>query len=451
MRGMRGGAGGVGRAAVKFAGAAVVFALAFVLICPDSALAQLKKRKEVSIGYMLNYNPWKLAVSLGTFERVTGYTIKWMEIKDSFKATVALGSNEVELVVANSADIARAFSRHMAGRLIYITEEVDNSEALLIHPDWHASNGGPIRSPRDLIGHEVYVNYGSTAHYSLCVMLKQMQLNIIHDTTYKRGEKCTLRPCHVPNAHNSVTIIGLSNEDILKKWWTGNLKAAYVGLPELNVMKHNATILFTNRLTAQWDKPTFSGLIASNEFLDRLNPKYATYNVETFIQMFISEMAKSNYYYENNTKEFGAVYKLDTIGTQRVSGAIASVTGGSNEAEVFQQLILRRYPSLKDQLSCKWMGCGDRGRVARSLKDQAEFFLMIKADNNKPKKSTQDVSEIKLAETLKSYSKFVDVSYMQTVWDAGVTGAYPLTTGQFVHTGYTIMTMFGPTRSLMTS
>lgn len=25
---------------------------------------------QVSIGYMLNFNPWKLAVNLGTFERV---------------------------------------------------------------------------------------------------------------------------------------------------------------------------------------------------------------------------------------------------------------------------------------------------------------------------------------------------------------------------------------------
>merc|ERR1711939_1102641 len=87
----------------------VAFALVALVIVPPSS-AQLKKRNEVSIGYMLNYNPWKLAVNLGTFERVTGFTIKWLEIVDSFKATVALANDEVELVIANSADIARAFS-----------------------------------------------------------------------------------------------------------------------------------------------------------------------------------------------------------------------------------------------------------------------------------------------------------------------------------------------------
>merc|ERR1711959_192372 len=95
------------------------FAWGLVLLAAHLCSGQeVKKRKEVSIGYMLNYNPWKLAVNLGTFERVTGYTIKWMEIKDSYKAMVALGNGAVELVVANSADIARAFSRNLPGRLI---------------------------------------------------------------------------------------------------------------------------------------------------------------------------------------------------------------------------------------------------------------------------------------------------------------------------------------------
>ena len=61
--------------------------LLLLLTYAPSADAQLKKRNEVSpplpvvgreltrvcqvsIGYMLNFNPWKLAVNLGTFERV---------------------------------------------------------------------------------------------------------------------------------------------------------------------------------------------------------------------------------------------------------------------------------------------------------------------------------------------------------------------------------------------
>ncbi len=64
------------------------------------------------------------------------------------------------------------------------------------------------------------------------------------------------------------------------------------------------------------------------------------------------EMSKANYYFTKNTKEFVVKYVLDTIGTNRVSGAIASVTGGYDEVEVWNQLVLRKYPSLKEQVTC---------------------------------------------------------------------------------------------------
>ena len=33
---------------------------------------------------------------------MTGFTIKWLEIMDSYKATVAMANGEVELVIANA-------------------------------------------------------------------------------------------------------------------------------------------------------------------------------------------------------------------------------------------------------------------------------------------------------------------------------------------------------------
>ena len=35
---------------------------------------------------------------------MTGYTIKWVEIMDSYKTTVALANKEVEMVIANSGE-----------------------------------------------------------------------------------------------------------------------------------------------------------------------------------------------------------------------------------------------------------------------------------------------------------------------------------------------------------
>merc|ERR1712166_1627333 len=128
--------------------------------------AQIKKRKEVSIGYNLNFNPWKLSINKGLFERVTGYTIKWAEIKDTYKAIVALANDEVQLVVANSLDLGRAMSRQLECRLIWIVEDIHDSEAFIVHNHYHRFNGyeygGDISSPLDLRGKVIAVWFGST-------------------------------------------------------------------------------------------------------------------------------------------------------------------------------------------------------------------------------------------------------------------------------------------------
>ena len=68
------------------------------------------------------------------------------------------------------------------------------------------------------------------------------------------------------------------------------------------------------------------------------------------VMMMLCAYVQANYYYMNNTKEFGALYVLDTMGTNRVSGAIASVSGVSDEVAVYNELILRKYPSLRQQV-----------------------------------------------------------------------------------------------------
>ena len=43
-------------------------------------------QKEVSIGYQLVYNPWKVAISTGAFETATGYKIKWKMLSNRSKS-----------------------------------------------------------------------------------------------------------------------------------------------------------------------------------------------------------------------------------------------------------------------------------------------------------------------------------------------------------------------------
>ena len=57
----------------------------------------------------------------------------------------------------------------------------------------------------------------------------------------------------------------------------------------------------------------------------------------------------------------------------------------------------------------------------------------------------------KLADIKDDYSPFLDISYMESVLAAGQDGSYNLDTGAYVHLGYEVMAMFGPTRSLLIS
>jgi hypothetical protein len=66
-------------------------------------------------------------------------------------------------------------------------------------------------------------------------------------------------------------------------------------------------------------------------------------------------------------------------------------------------------------------------------------------------RSTTEVKFVALAEVRDDYHKFLDMSYMEKVLATGQTGAYQLPTGAYLHLGYEVMAMFGPTRSFLIS
>ena len=157
-------------------------------------------------------------------------------------------------------------------------------------------------------------------------------------------------------------------------------------------------------------------------------------------------------------------YVLDTIGTSRVAGGIASVTGGTDENEVARQLVLRKYPSMPEMVTCLYMGCGNRSRVAWALRDMSMFLKSIKEDFNTKGglntaltqrdvkthlKSTSDIRFVALAEVRDAYEPYIDASYVEGVLAQGLDGTYDLPTGVYVHLGYEVMAMFGPTRSFL--
>ena len=205
-------------------------------------------------------------------------------------------------------------------------------------------------------------------------------------------------------------------------------KYAYHQVCVIMPLAASGVVLFTNAMTAKWDKATFAGTIGhtkccfaafytNNPQQGSLQGQISLIRQPPSMQIMMSKILlnylfwkwqrsevnvrhaldcfhQANYYYLNNTKEFAMEYVLDTIGTSRVSGAIASVTGGYDEKQVYNQLRLRRYPTMEQQvlcnfkclhlrtmciqISCLWMGCGNRSRVAYALKDLSQFLISLK-------------------------------------------------------------------------
>ena len=130
-------------------------------------------------------------------------------------------------------------------------------------------------------GHGEYFFHNSCL-FSVCDILQ----------AYMRGADCRYIPCQYTHNPNAITIVGRTQPEILALWQSGEAIAVFCGLPELNEIVYNGTILFTNSMVAKWGGTTFNGLLASTRFLDRLDPKYADYNVRTFMEQIIQELAK---------------------------------------------------------------------------------------------------------------------------------------------------------------
>jgi ABC-type taurine transport system substrate-binding protein len=54
--------------------------------------------KQVTIGYQLMVNPWKVAIVNKAFERATGYDIKWVQFSSGAQAARGLASGGVQMI-----------------------------------------------------------------------------------------------------------------------------------------------------------------------------------------------------------------------------------------------------------------------------------------------------------------------------------------------------------------
>lgn len=306
---------------------ALIVVLSFVLGLGASIAAD----KEVTIGYQLVYNPHASAILDRTFEKATGYKIKWRKFDSGAKVINAMASGDVHISLAGSSPIAAGVSRGLDIELIYIYEDIASAEAMVVR------NGSGIVSPQDLKGKKLGVPFVSTTHFHTLFALEQFGIN-----------------------PKEVKILNMQPPAIAAAWERGDIDAAFVWDPALGSIKKTGKVLITSGTLSTWGKATFDGCVA--------NKTWAAANPE-FMVKYIKTLAEVDASYRDNPSAW-------TPDSRMAKNIIKQV--GGNAKDVPGVLALYDFPSLEEQASDRWLGGGKNGGAARALFYTSEFLLKEK-------------------------------------------------------------------------
>jgi taurine transport system substrate-binding protein len=302
---------------------AFIVALSLVIGFGSSIAAD----KEVTIGYQLIYNPWKVAIADGAFEKATGYKINWRQFESGAKVITAMASGDVHLSLAGSSPIAAGVSRGLDVELIWIVEDIASAEALVVR------DGSGIIAPQDLKGKKLGVPFVSTTHFHTLFALEQFGIN-----------------------PKDVKILNMTPPNIAAAWERGDIDAAFVWDPALGRIKKNGKVLITSGTLSTWGKATFDGMLVQK--------KWAAKNPD-FMVNFIKTIAAADEAYRSDPKAW-------TPDSPMVKKIIELIGGDAND--VPGVLALYGFPTLEEQASSRWLGGGKNGGAARALYFTSEFL-----------------------------------------------------------------------------
>ena len=324
------------------------FALAFGLAALSAAVSA--QDKEVTIGYQLIYNPWKVAIADGTFETATGFKISWRKFDSGSKVIAAMASGDLQIAMAGSSPIAAGVSRGVDLELFWIAEDIASAEALVVR------DGSGITAPQDLKGKKLAVPFVSTTHFHTLFALEQFGID-----------------------PSDVDLLNMQPNEITAAWELGEIDAAFVWDPALGRIKKSGKVLLTSGLLSTWGKATFDGMVVSRSFAEANGD---------FMTTFVKVIAAADASYRDDLTAFS--------GDSENAAKIVKMVGGDPQ-EVPGVLALYNFPTLAQQASCVWLGCGRDGGAARALQFTSEFLK----------------TEKKIDSLQPDYGNFVNSSYVE--------------------------------------
>lgn len=299
--------------------------LAFVLAGAGSVPAA--SSEPVTVAYQLIYNPWKVAIDGGAFERATGREIRWRRFDSGSKVVAAMASGDVQIGLSGSSGIAAAASRGIDLQLFWILEDIGAAEALV------ARDGTGIASLQDLVGRTLGVPFASTTHYHALFALE-----------------------HAGVDPAKVEIRNMQPNQIAAAWLRGQIDAAFVWNPALGRIQKTGRVLITSGELSKLGRPTFDGLVVLREFADA---------EPDFMRAFVEVLAEGDEAYRAHPQAW-------TPESDEVKAIVRTV--GGDPKDVPEVLALYDFPTVEQQASATWLGGGAESGAARALRDTARFL-----------------------------------------------------------------------------
>jgi taurine transport system substrate-binding protein len=304
----------------------------------------------VTVGYQLIYNPWKVPIADDTFSEATGWDVEYRQFDSGAKVITAMASGDVQIALAGSSPIAAGISQGVDMQLVWIVEDIADAEALV------AREGSGISEVADLVGKKVGVPFVSTTHFHLLFALEHFGVD-----------------------PNEVEILNLQPPQIAAAWERGDIDAAFVWDPALGQIKQSGEVVITSGELSALGRPTFDGLV--------VNKSWAEENAEGLAQ-FIKIIADADAAYRDDKDAW-------TPNSEPVQKIVRLV--GGNAEDVPGVLALYDFPTMEEQASCAWLGCGADGGAVKALVYTSEFLK----------------AEKKIPDVLADYTPFVTPRFVE--------------------------------------
>ena len=296
--------------------------IAAIAACALAGMAANVQAADVTVGYQLVYGPWKAKMEELKANGLGGKSIEFVRFTSGTEVINAMASGSVDISLNGSSPTAAGYSRGVDLQVIYIYDNINNAEALVVDDS--------VTAPQDLKGKTIAVPFGSTTHFHMMFALEQF---------------------NIPTG--DLEVLDMSPPDMVAAWERGDINGGFVWDPALGRMKEKGRVLLTSGDLSNWGKATFDAMVARKGFTDE-NPEFAC--------QWVKMVSSADADYRMNPGAYGP-------GTDNAMGIANAVSG--NADQVGGVLALYDYPTLEEQVSATWLG----GGVQNALMAASEFLV----------------------------------------------------------------------------